>query len=128
MIGTGCSKELANRAPLRKRPAKAPKRARKADSKYVFPQVTNVKGVGLVDDYTKRQVEMSYAWDQAAAEVGCTLQDLRSTCATNLVAANIPIPAIAKFLGHSVKMLLEIYDKTHADTRKIFREVFHGRF
>lgn len=110
-------------APVSSELFKQAQEAQMAGGKYVFPYRTS-EGV----DYDKHQVELSYAWDRASEKVRCTFKDLRATCATNLVAAGIPIPAIAKILGHSVRMLSEIYDRVHADVRAEFRGAFDGRF
>ena len=55
-------------------------------------------------------------------------KDFRRTCATNLVKALLPLPDISRVMGHSIKMLTEIYNEVNLDMKKEIREVFKGRF
>lgn len=96
----------------------------KQRGRYVFP-FRNMDGTL---DYSRHQVDLGKEWRRISKETNCTFKDLRATCATNLVAAGLPIPAIAKILGHSIKMLNEIYDRVHKDVRQDFRKVFAGKF
>jgi len=96
-------------------------RHRVSRSPKVFPHAHDVR---------RSQTENKRTWYtcQRNAGVDCCWHDLRHTCATWLVRANVPLPVIKRMLGMSIKILLEIYahvsgDDLHSASKKISENV-----
>ena len=78
-----------------------------AVSEFVFPNSS---------DYSKHLKEVKKSFKTAcrlSGISGLTFHDLRHTCATRLVEANIPLHAVTKLLGHSSVKVTERY--SHPD-------------
>jgi len=78
-----------------------------AVSEFVFPNSS---------DYSKHLKEVKKSFKTAcrlSGITGLTFHDLRHTCATRLVEANIPLHAVTKLLGHSSVKVTERY--SHPD-------------
>ena len=54
---------------------------------------------------------------------GFRLQDLRKTCATEMLYDGVPLKTVADFLGHSVKVLMRIYASVLTDRMKEARDM-----
>jgi integrase len=69
------------------------------------------------NDVRRARTENKRTWFTCRrnAVVDACWHDLRHTCATWLVRANVPLPVIKRMLGMSIKILLEIYAHVSGD-------------
>jgi len=69
------------------------------------------KGYGLFPFYNRNAYCVSQRMIQIRNRAGldCSLHDLRRTCATRMLLSGVPVPVVAKWLGHTIKVMQEFY-------------------
>jgi len=90
-----------------------------AVSEFVFPNSS---------DYSKHLKEVKKSFKTAcrlSGITGLTFHDLRHTCATRLVEANVPLHAVTKLLGHSSVKVTERYSHPDESVNKAVEVLAH---
>jgi len=81
------------------------------------------QGWGVYPFYNRnpRSVSQRFRQLRDLAGVSCTLHDLRRTCATRLLKAGVAVATVAKFMGHSIRVMQEFYARI--DTSDVLNAV-----
>lgn len=71
------------------------------------------KGYGAFPFYDRnaRSVSQRAIQIRNRAGVDCSLHDLRRTCVTRMLLSGVPVPVVAKWMGHSIRIMQDFYTR-----------------